>query len=587
MLFRLLANLWRLLFWPLRALRAARAVPQGAFVHLVLDGAVADIVPEPRFWEQWRPRRTSLLEIGRLVDEVLKDARVRGVLVTIRSFRGGMATATSLRATLARVRGGGHELVVHLPLGGDTKELYLASVASKVYVGPQAVLAPLGFAASVRYLRGALDRAGVEPEVFARGKYKSAGEQLVRDSMSEGQREQLGALLDAFHAEVTSALASGRGLTRDEAAAAIDGAPYLAEDAVRARLVDGMAYEDELPGLLAKEGERPRVVEADRFLFVKRATRLRPVLPRNVVGVVTVHGPIATQGGPLQAGATDERVIAAVRYARQNPRVRAVVLHVNSPGGSALASDRMHHEIEQLAAEKPLVACFADVAASGGYYVAAAAHAIVAQPTTVTGSIGVVAARVVVGPLLARFGVATEVLKRGAHADMLQPTRHLTDEERARFDHELEGMYRGFKRIVARGRKRGEDEIERVAQGRVWSGSDAAREGLVDVLGGFDAACARARELAASRGVAKASELEPVIVRGARHPPPPLDPPQQATKALWDAAVAIGRELGLEPMALVSLLAPRERVLAWSEEAAQLTPSSLFIDASSAGVNGY
>jgi len=148
-------------------------------------------------------------------------------------------------------------------------------------------------------------------------------------------------------------------------------------------------------------------------------------------------------------------------------------------------------------------------------------------------------------------------------------------------------MYRAFKAIVARGRKRGEDEIERVAQGRVWSGADAAREGLVDVLGGFDAACARARELAASRGVARASEMEPVILRGARHPPPPLDPPQKAAATMALGLTTLARELGLEPLAALAALSARERVLAWSEEAAQLTPSSLFIDASSAGVNGY
>jgi protease-4 len=173
---------------------------------------------------------------------------------------------------------------------------------------------------------------------------------------------------------------------------------------------------------------------------------------------------------------------------------------------------------------------------------------------------------------------------------MAQPTRHFTDGERARMDHELEGMYRAFKAIVARGRKRAEDEIERVAQGRVWSGADAAREGLVDLLGGFDAACARARELAASRGVKKAKELEPVILRAARHPPPPLDPPSRAAASLLRGAAVIARELGLEPAAVLAAavtLSSRERVLAWSDEAAQLTPSSLFIDASSAGVNGY
>ena len=244
-------------------------------------------------------------------------------------------------------------------------------------------------------------------------------------------------------------------------------------------------------------------------------------------------------------------------------RIAAVVLHVDSPGGSALASDRIHHELEQLAAEKPLVACFADVAASGGYYVAAAAHAIVAQPTTITGSIGVIAARLVVEPLLAKLGIATEVLKRGAHADTSQSTRHLSEEERASCQRELDGMYRAFIGIVARGRKRSVEEIERVAQGRVWSGADGAREGLVDVLGGFDVACERARELARAKLGARAKDLEPRLVLGARLPPPPLDPPAKAAQAALLALGALFPQIA-QDVAMALAGGSTGRVLAWS-----------------------
>ena len=300
-----------------------------------------------------------------------------------------------------------------------------------------------------------------------------------------------------------------------------------------------------------------------------RAPRFRPLRRPPAIGVVRVHGPIASQSPLLQAGATDERVIAAVRRARADRRVAAVVLHVSSPGGSALASDRMHHELERLAAEKPLVAYFADVAASGGYYVAAPAHAIVAQPTTITGSIGVVSARVVVEPLLAKLGIATEVLKRGAHADTLQPTRRLSDEERARYERELEGIYRAFVGIVARGRKRSFEDIERVAQGRVWSGLDAAREGLVDVLGGFDVACARARELARAEagGGARRRSSSRASCRGARHAPPPMDDPEKAgARGRAGVARVAG---GSRSMPLALALEGRERVLAWCDVAAR------------------
>jgi protease-4 len=227
----------------------------------------------------------------------------------------------------------------------------------------------------------------------------------------------------------------------------------------------------------------------------------------------------------------------------------------------------MHHEIERLAAEKPLVACFSDVAASGGYYVSACAHAIVAQPTTITGSIGVVAARVVIEPLLSKLGIVTTVLKRGAKADAFHVTRHSSEEERVAFERELDGMYRSFVSIVARGRKRSFDDIERIAQGRVWSGADGEREGLVDALGGFDVACARARTLAAkSMGPQKASRLEPRVVRGGRHAGPPLDPQAQLAREAAALAVRVSHELCLDE-SITLAFSSRARVLAWSREA--------------------
>jgi protease-4 len=565
MLLRLLGNLFRLLVLPFLLLRRARVVGKSrAYVHLALDGAVKDVAAAPRFWQVWRRESAaSLVEIGKLVDELLRDTRPRGLVVTLRSFKGGMASATSLRAVLARVPEAGRELVVYLPLGADTKELYVASVATRIVASPQSMIAPIGFSVAVQYGSAMLERAGVEPEVYARGKFKSAGEQLVRDSMSEPQREQLGAVLDAFFDEAVRGIADGRKLDPAKVRALIDGAPYRAEEAVAAGLIDAAAYEDDVAALA--QGAH---VSSARYLRVMRAPRWRHVRRPAVLGVVLVHGPIASRASsaPLlgDRGALDESVIAAVRAARLDPRVRAVVLHVDSPGGSALASDRMHHELERLAAEKPLVACFADTAASGGYYVAACAHVIVAQPTTVTGSIGVIAARVVVEPLLGKLGVATSVVTRGVRADGMQPFRHLSDDERAAFERELEGMYQTFVGIVARGRKRPRDEISRLAQGRVWSGKDAAREGLVDHLGGFHVACDRARELAAKTMGQRATALDVAVVRGGRHAPPP--PPALDAK---QAALALLGELGLDPGIAVAV-GSRERVLAWSNDAAAI-----------------
>lgn len=558
---RLLSNLVRLLLWPLTFLRWIQAVPKdgaAAYLSFTIKGDVRDIVPKRSLWELRARPTFSLSAFAELVDAVIEDPRIRGVVVTMEAFGGGMATATSLRAELARLRAAGRDVVVVLPSGGDTKELYVATAASRILVGPQSMLSPLGFATSVRYVKGALEKLGVQPDVLARGEFKSAGEQLVRDDMSPAQRAQLEALFDVFYEELVGAIATGRNIDRERARQIVDGGPYRAEAAQAKGLIDGSAYEDMIPTILGTKEAPAKLVPAETYAGLLAALRLVPLRRPSSVGVIFVHGAIA-MAGPLPFGAaTDEKLISAIRAARANRRVKGVILHIDSPGGSALASDRIHHELVQLAAEKPLVACMANVAASGGYYVAAAAHEIVAQPTTITGSIGVVAARIVLAPLLAKLGVVTQTVKRGARADMMDPSRPFTEEERGALLEELEGMYGAFVGIVAQGRKLPVDAVEKVAEGRVWSGVDAKAQGLVDELGGFDVALARVR---ARIGGAHPKELAPVVIRGARKAGAPLPPPTKA------AAELVLRALDLESY---SWALGTERVLLYSSLARAL-----------------
>lgn len=560
-LLRLLSNLFRALLWPLSYLRFSRAVPEGAYVSLTIRGAVGDMAPPPKFWERFgKPRTPSLRAIGKLVDAIALDPRIRGLVVTLESFGGGMATATSLRGALSRLRVAGKEVVVVLPFGGDTKEVYVATAGSKILVGPQTTLSPLGFSTSVRYVKGTLAKLGLTPDVLARGEFKSAGEQLTRDDMSPQQRQQLEEIFDLFHDELLTAISTGRGLDKERARALIDGGPYRPEAAIEAGLVDGTAYEDMVPTFLGSADAPAQLVPAGTFMGMRDALRMRPILRPSVVGVISVHGAIA-MAGPMPFGsATDEKLISAIRAARKDRRVKGVILHVDSPGGSALASDRIHHELMQLRAEKPLVACFANVAASGGYYVAAAAHEIVAQPTTITGSIGVVAARVVLSPLLSKLGIVTQTVKRGARADMMDPSRPFTPDEREALLRELEGMYDAFVGIVADGRKLPVPVVRKIAEGRVWTGAAAISHKLVDALGGFDVALARVQ---ARIGGAGASALEPVIVRGGRSAGLPLPPPAKA------AAELLARTLDLDAFTWAG---SKERVLVYSALARAVTP---------------
>lgn len=539
LLLRLIGLVLDVLLLPLRLVTRRRAIKKGTFLHLVIDGQVADVVPRPRFWQVRRQKATSIHALARTVDAMTKDGRVKGIVITVKQLSAGMAAVTSLRAQLARVKAAGKEVVVHLPMGGGTKETYLASVASRVVLAPATHLAPLGFLSSTRYLKRALAKAGVEPEVYACGDYKAAGENLVRDSMSEAQREQLERMLGAFHDVLVDALAEGRGLGREKAIATIDGAPYAGEAAIAAGLADALGYEDEVPALIGVEG-RDALVDAHDYLAFAERPLLRRIRRPPTIVVVPVHGTIAHAAGPLGSFATDERVSKMIRAARRDRRVKGVILHVDSPGGSALASDRMHHEIAQLAREKPVVACMANVAASGGYYVSAPARRIVCEPTTVTGSIGVVAARLTLDPLLDKLGITTETLRRGAHAGLLGGSTRLDEDERAALRRELDATYRTFVSIVARGRSMPEDRVESLARGRVYTGADAHAAGLVDVLGGFDTAV---REL---RSLLPEELRDRVVVAAAKVPRkevPPLDPPSAAASLFASLLPAPERSL--------------------------------------------
>lgn len=554
---RLIGFLFDLLLLPLRLLRRGRHVPARAWLHVVIDGPVVDLVAKPRFWQVRAQKALSLHTLDAVVTAMLADVRVRGLLVTIKSMGAGMASASSLRGVLARARAGGKEVAVHLPMGGDTKEVFVASAASKVLVSPAAQLSPLGFRTASRYLKRALDRAGIEPQVFACGEFKSAGETLVRDSMSPGQRAQLERLLETFHGALVDAIAEGRALDRERASAIVDKAPYFGAEAVAAGLADHVAYEDEVCEKLGIEGGAPSLVDA--HVYLARATRplLRKVRRPPVLAVVAVHGAIAHAGGPLGGLSTDERLARTIRSVRRDRRVKGVLLHIDSPGGSALASDLMHHEIVQLAREKPVVACMANVAASGGYYVAAPAARIVAEATTVTGSIGVVAARLSVDPLLTRLGIVTEVVEKGAHAGLLSSTGALDDALRTTITRELDATYRTFVGVVAAGRKMPAEEVERLARGRVYTGRDALDAKLVDVIGGFDVALEELRKLLPAE---LRSRLEVKLAKTPRGPVSVPDLPEK--KAARQVGAMLAQLLPAHERMVLELAWGNERVLA-------------------------
>lgn len=569
MLRPLVSNAFRALAFPLVWLRRQSVVPKGAWVVLHLEGRVTELErPRSRF----RAPREILMGappvarhpmtvaiVRELFEAVARDSNAAGVLLVVKGLECGWAVAASLRGEVAGLRAAGKRVVAYLPDGASTREYFVAVAADEVLASPQATLAPLGVAAGMTFVRGLLERGGVEAEVFARREYKSAAEAFTRDSFSEANRRQTEALLDRVHQEVVRAIAEGRAVDEDAARRWIDQGPYRAPDAVRAGLLDATAYDDELAAHLG--GGEPRRVPAGEYLAMERASRFRPVLPEARVGVVEVRGPIVSEARMAFGAVADaRRITAALRAARHDERVGAVVLHVDTRGGSALASDNIAREVDRLREKKPVVAYFADVAASGGYYVGALAHEIVAQPATVTGSIGVIALRFVASRALDKLGVTHEVIRRGERADLMSPYRAWDEGDRAAFEREIDGFYDDFVAVVARGRKRERAEVEALARGRVYAGADAHAAGLVDHMGGLELAVRRAKELAGGRFAER-----PAVVAPPWRMPDPPEPPAAVRALLATLGESLRGGRGALDLATLMTAASSEHLYAWDD----------------------
>ncbi len=475
-------------------------------------------------------RTSSLAAIRRLADSVIRDSKVEGVALVVPPLQAGWAVSVGLRGQLLRLRAEGKKTAVLLPRGGGHRELYIASAADLIYLGPQSTVTLLGLSAQSHYVKPMLDKLGVEVEPFARKEYKTAAERVSRESMSEPQREQVQALLDGHTDALLDALSQRLGTPPAEVRALFERGVFRAQDAVDAKLADGLAYEDELPDRLMPEatgaegglraGRRRKkntTIEASRYLSFKEAKLFRPLRRQNYIAVVPIKGAISESGAPQGRRSS---IVAALRHARRDRRALGVLLWVDSPGGSAEASDLIHREVVRVKEKKPVVAYFGEVAASGGYYVAAHANAIVAQPLGLTGSIGVVSARLLASQLLDRLGVRTEVLRTGPHADFFSPHRPLSEGERDIMNRELDAFYDSFVALVADGRGRPVEEIEPLARGRVWLAVDAHRHGLVDELGGMDVAMERLRSAIDAPERVRA-RLRPMVVSTYRLEVPP------------------------------------------------------------------
>jgi protease-4 len=452
-----------------------------------------------------RQRNTpSLADVLAGLRHAASDERVVAVVVLC-SDDVASTHAEEIGAGLGAVRAAGKATYAFAEsygeTGAGTVPFGLAARCEEVWLQPSGQVGVTGLAATMMVVGGAFERLGVEPQFGQRREYKTAAELFSASAVSEANREMTTRLARSATDEILAVIGDRRGIEPAELAALVDRAPLSAADAKEARLVDRLGYRDELYDAIRERHGEIELQFAHRF--ARRAAKRTPVenmrrrsAPR--IAVVPVHGPILSgrsrQGGPLgRSAAGSDTVVAALRGARESDRVKAVVLHVDSPGGSAVASDAIRREVLRLAeAGTPVVASMGAVAASGGYFVAMGASRIFALPTTITGSIGVLAGKFVLTALAERLGIVREVVATGENAAMFAPDTRFTEAQRARLEAWLDEIYEDFTRKAATDRGMEWEELEKLARGRVWTGADAVGHGLVDALGGREAAVAHA-----------------------------------------------------------------------------------------------
>jgi protease-4 len=462
---------------------------------LVLRGSLPDVA-NPRTLMNWfRPSPgPELLPLLEGLAAAARDERLHTVLVRIEELTCGLGRAEELRSALDRLRAAGKRVLVH----ADELSLssyWIALGASSIHLSPTGSLDVAGVAMQFTLLRGLLERVGVRAQLLAQGKYKSMREMFTEEHLSDANREMLGSLVSNLSEQLTQRVSSARRLELSVARDHIHSGPLHAADARQRGLIDGQQYWDELWEELG--GEKERVQSWSNYVRALRKRRW-PRRPTHV-GLLRISGNICMgqdRPGPSGPRATGHRSLArALRRLVRSSRTDAIVVRIDSPGGSALASDLMWRELSRAASKKPLFVSMVDVAASGGFYTACVKGVPVwASPTTFTGSIGVVGGKFEGSELLSKLGVRRAAVTSGPHADFHSPTRPWLPEELTKLEKDLEVLYRDFVSKMAEGRGISYEALHAVAQGRVWTGQQAREVDLIDHLGGLHEVGAAVRE---------------------------------------------------------------------------------------------
>lgn len=532
--------------------RAARWVPRRTVLEVDLERGVVERAPSRLARGAGGERPLVLRDVVDALRRGAQDARVVGLLARVGRFAPGLAVAQELREAVLAFRKAGKLAVAWAETLGEgsaaTVETYLASAFDEVIVQPTGEVGLTGVLADQPFARGTLDKLGVDPQIDHRREYKTAKYLFTERTMPEPHRESVQALMDSQVEQLVAGIAEGRRLSVEAVRALVDRGPFTAPEALEAGLVDTLAYRDEVYEV-TKKTLKGRLLYLGTYLGRARRPHRKGATIALVYGTgAIVRGKGRPPGLPGGARMGSDDVAGALREAIRSKRVKAIVFRVDSPGGSAVASDVILREVVRARAEgKPVVVSMGNLAASGGYYVACGAERIVAQPGTITGSIGVVYGKFVVREVWKKLGVAWESLKSGANATFWSGRHDFDEAGWVKVRALLDRVYEDFKARVGEGRKLSSEAVEEVARGRVWSGAQAKERGLVDELGGLEVAVARAKDLAGIPAEAPV-RLRP-LPRPRRWLFRRVPESSEAAAAVVGEVLGLGAALGLAPVA--------------------------------------
>ena len=487
------------------------SIRDNSVLALRVAGSLPDYTPDDPFKRFFGGPDQSLTGLVMQFKKAKVDKRIKAIVLDVDMSGVGWAKAEELRDAIADFRTSGKPVYAYIEFGLN-KEYYIATACDKIVVPPPGELFITGLAADVMFFRGSLDKLGIYPDIFQIGKYKSVGDMFTQKKMTDAHREYVNSLLDDLFDRYIAGIAQARHKSPEDVRKLIDDAPYNAAKAKEVGLIDEAVYHDELEKeIKASLGYK----DSDQFAPVK-ASEYRDVSPEALglnkgekVAVIYATGDIGSgrsENSPSGGQSIGSDTLAkALTDAAADKSIKAIVMRVDSPGGSGLASDIIWHAVEAANQKKPVVISMGDVAASGGYYISASASKIVAQPSSITGSIGVVAGKPVMKGLYDWLGISNEYVLRGKEAGMFRETEKFSDDERAKFEDWIKTTYyNDFVPKVAKGRHKDPKDVDAVGQGRVWTGAQAKDRGLVDEFGGLDRAIEVAKQLAkipADKGV--------------------------------------------------------------------------------------